>query len=385
MSNEEIKAYVDMIEKASIDDTLKFMEILFNAYNSDNFDIIMNKICDGLEENIRILKGLNVDSEQDELRNEIIDLSKKLFVCRNYLDEKFSETRDIKSNGNRIVFAKTSFEKPYFNVDLSDLPFEVYPEIKKTLEGIINGVNKSDSTQFRQITNNDFPQKIAEFKKNQVRIYTTKLKGDILCVFALAIKKANNPKSVKEFLNLRLSAASKQIDEFRKKMDDPEYLKMLLEDSQKILDDIMEVLESNNKSNEEFLFPSDEELYDLVPLKEKEVFSSFSVQREYVVVHDKKDNDLEEIPNTAKKVKKRTRGLGKKTIARNEIVNLLKGLSLEELLDIKAYIENLKKNKELIEAFNTMYDGFLNMSLDQIDDFENDIENFENDDVYMRK
>lgn len=385
MSNEEIKAYVDMIEKASIDDTLKFMEILFNAYNLDNFDIIMNKICDGLEENIRILKGLNVDSEQDELRNEIIDLSKKLFVCRNYLDEKFSETRDIKSNGNRIVFAKTSFKKPYFNVDLSDLPFEVYPEIKKTLEGIINGVNKSDSTQFRQITNNDFPQKIAEFKKNQVRIYTTKLKGDILCVFALAIKKANNPKSVKEFLNLRLSAASKQIDEFRKKMDDPEYLKMLLEDSQKILDDIMEVLESNNKSNEEFLFPSDEELYDLVPLKEKEVFSSFSVQREYVVVHDKKDNDLEEIPNTAKKVKKRTRGLGKKTIARNEIVNLLKGLSLEELLDIKAYIENLKKNKELIEAFNTMYDGFLNMSLDQIDNFENDIENFENDDVHMRK
>ena len=32
-----------------------------------------------------------------------------------------------------------------------------------------------------------------------------------------------------------------------------------------------------------------------------------------------------------------------------------------------------------------MYDGFLNMSLDQIDDFENDIENFENDDVHMRK
>ena len=77
--------------------------------------------------------------------------------------------------------------------------------------------------------------------------------------------------------------------------------------------------------------------------------------------------------------------MAKKTIARNEIVNLLKGLSLEELLDIKAYIENLKKNKELIEAFNTMYDGFLNMSLDQIDNFENDIENFENDDVHMRK
>ena len=389
VTDEEIKAYVEMIEEQPIIEVKKFMEVfpvlVNNIYNSDSSDVIMGKICKGLEENIRILKFLNADSGKDELKDEILELSKKLYVCKYYLEEEASLNKDTKLNGNSIVFIKTLFEKPYFNNDLAKVPSEVYSEVKKTLENIINGIDKSDNTKFKTYKNNDFPQKVGEFKGYQVRIFTTKLKDDILCVFGLTIKKDNNPKSVREFIKSRLSATSKEIDELREKAENSEYLESLLEDSANILNDIMTTLKGNKESSEEFVFPSDEELEALVPFEGKEVYSTVATERQFIVVYDKKTKKSEEVPETAKKVKRRTRGLGKKTIARREITDLLKGLDLEELLDVKAYIEDLRKNKELNEAFNMMYDGFLNMSSEQTADFESSIKNFKHDDVHMRK
>lgn len=86
--------------------------------------------------------------------------------------------------------------------------------------------------------------------------------------------------------------------------------KELLSDSEDILSNIMDILNINaNKSEEvELLFPPDEELEQLVPYEEdKEIVAS---------VEETKST----VPKTSKLVKRRTSGLGKETMIRNDII-----------------------------------------------------------------
>lgn len=387
MTDEEIKAYVERIEKTSLDNIDEFINILPNP-NIYNLDIAIGKICEILVENINILRDLNNDSGTSELDDEIKDLLRKWYICTNYLDVQ--KSRDLDVGGHKVIFAKTPAGKPYFNIDLSKVPREVYYEVKKTLDGILNGVNMRDITQVRYYTNTDLPQKVLEFKGFQVRIYTTRLKGNILCVFGLTIKKDNNPKKVKEFLSKRLTATTKQIDEIRSMMSDSLRKQELLENSSKILDDVMQILDGG-LSDDTFLLPSDEELAKMVPYDKTVVDVALVERLPYVRIYDKTSSDVmsevsveksSEIPSDAKRVKKRTRGLGKKTIARNEITDSLRDFSLEDLIKIQNFIAKLKADNELNEKLSNIigniYEGFLNMSDEQIQEFESSIKNSDN-------
>ena len=387
MTDEEIKAYVERIEKTSLDNIDEFINILPNP-NIYNLDIAIGKICEILVENINILRDLNNDSGTSELDDEIKDLLRKWYICTNYLDVQ--KSRDLDVGGHKVIFAKTPAGKPYFNIDLSKVPREVYYEVKKTLDGILNGVNMRDITQVRYYTNTDLSQKVLEFKGFQVRIYTTRLKGNILCVFAPTIKKDNNPKKVKEFLSKRLTATTKQIDEIRSMMSDSLRKQELLENSSKILDDVMQILDGG-LSDDTFLLPSDEELAKMVPYDKTVVDVALVERLPYVRIYDKTSSDVMsevsvekslEIPSDAKRVKKRTRGLGKKTIARNEITDSLRDFSLEDLKKIQNFISKLKADNELNEKLSNIigniYEGFLNMSDEQIQEFESSIRNSDN-------
>lgn len=387
MTDEEIKAYVERIEKTSLDNIDEFINILPNP-NIYNLDIAIGKICEILVENINILRDLNNDSGTSELDDEIKDLLRKWYICTNYLDVQ--KSRDLDVGGHKVIFAKTPAGKPYFNIDLSKVPREVYYEVKKTLDGILNGVNMRDITQVRYYTNTDLSQKVLEFKGFQVRIYTTRLKGNILCVFGLTIKKDNNPKKVKEFLSKRLTATTKQIDEIRSMMSDSLRKQELLENSSKILDDVMQILDGG-LSDDTFLLPSDEELAKMVPYDKTVVDVALVERLPYVRIYDKTSSDVMsevsvekslEIPSDAKRVKKRTRGLGKKTIARNEITDSLRDFSLEDLKKIQNFISKLKADNELNEKLSNIigniYEGFLNMSDEQIQEFESSIRNSDN-------
>ena len=98
-------------------------------------------------------------------------------------------------------------------------------------------------------------------------------------------------------------------------------------------------------------------------------------------------NDVvsQEVPKAAKKVKRRSRGLGKKTIARNNIANSLKGLTLEELAKIQDFITRLKMDKSLNDTIGNIYEGFLNMSDDEVGRFEEGIKDFKHDDIGRSK
>ena len=381
MTEEEIKAYVNRIENTPLE---KVREVLpsFNLYN---VDLVMSKICEVLAENVNILRRLNNENDKNELNDDILELLKKYYICVNYLDVQSERIHN--SNGHKIVFAKTPAGNPYFKVDLDDVPKEAYGEVKSTLEGILNGVDMSDSTKFKYYSGSDYSQKILEFKGFQVRIFTTKLKGNILCVIGLDIKKTDWEKKLSSNLRKRLSVSRKHIEDLRKAMNDPERKQEILLDSEIILNDIMNTLnkEAVEDSDEvEMLFPSDEELQALVKYEEVP-------DKEEPIITEDLESPLETrepaeepkiiVPSTSKKVKKRTRGLGKKTIARNEIMSSLKGFSLDELMQIQNFITKLKMDKELSDTIGNIYEGFLKMSDEQTQEFESSIKDFKHDNI----
>ncbi len=381
MTEEEIKAYVNRIENTPLE---KVREVLpsFNLYN---VDLVMSKICEVLAENVNILRRLNNENDKNELKDDILELLKKYYICVNYLDVQAERIHN--SNGHKVVFAKTPAGNPYFKVDLDDVPKEAYGEVKSTLEGILNGVDMSDSTKFKYYSGSDYSQKILEFKGFQVRIFTTKLKGNVLCVIGLDIKKTDWEKKLSSNLRKRLSVSRKHIEDLRKAMNDPERKQEILLDSEIILNDIMNILnkEAVEDSDEvEMLFPSDEELQALVKYEELP-------DKEEPIITEDLESPLETmepaeepkiiVPSTSKKVKKRTRGLGKKTIARNEIMSSLKGFSLDELMQIQNFITKLKMDKELSDTIGNIYEGFLKMSDEQTQEFESGIKDFKHDNI----
>ena len=383
----EIKAYVETIEKTPIEDLYSVLPS-FNVYN---MDVIMNKICDTLSENVNILRKLNDESKNHELDDEIKVMLKKIFICNNYLDRKNNSKYYDRELQHKLVFAKTPAGNPYFMVDLDKVPREAYDEVKKTLEEILYGVNKSDKSKFKYYAGIEFPKKILEFKGFQVRIFTTKLKGNILCVFGLSIKKADTDKKIDEKVRTRVARISDQIDELKLMVNDVNKKQELLNDSKEILEDIMSILSNDNNlsDNVELLFPSDEELEAMVPFDEKDISSQKLDVQENILLEPEKENKSlnvsETVPSTSKKVKRRGRGLGKKTIVRNTIMDMLKGFDLEELNEIQEFVQDLYQKKKLNDSINEMYSGFLNMSDEQIRDFENSIKHFKKDEVSKHK
>ena len=383
----EIKAYVETIEKTPIEDLYSVLPS-FNVYN---MDVIMNKICDALSENVNILRKLNDESKNHELDDEIKVMLKKIFICNNYLDRKNNSKYYDRELQHKLVFAKTPAGNPYFMVDLDKVPREAYDEVKKTLEEILYGVNKSDKSKFKYYAGIEFPKKILEFKGFQVRIFTTKLKGNILCVFGLSIKKADTDKKIDEKVRTRVARISDQIDELKLMVNDVNKKQELLNDSKEILEDIMSILSNDNNlsDNVELLFPSDDELEAMVPFDEKDISSQKLDVQENILLEPEKENKSlnvsETVPSTSKKVKRRGRGLGKKTIVRNTIMDMLKGFDLEELNEIQEFVQDLYQKKKLNDLINEMYSGFLNMSDEQIRDFENSIKYFKKDEVSKHK
>ncbi len=391
MTDEEVKAYVFKIEKVSLDE----VESVLPSLDSYNADVAINKICDTLAENINILRKLNSETEKDNLSSEILTLLKKYYICVHYLDVHNELIHNQNDNGFKVIFAKTPTGKAYFKIDLDKVPIEIYGEVKNTLDNMLNGLNMSDTTKVKYYIGADFPQKVLEFKGFQVRIFTIKLKEKVLCIVGLEIKKSNRDKKIDTNLKNRLVTIKKQIEKLRMDMNDPVKKNELLLDGQKILDDIINALQRDTVVEDvEYLFPSDEELEAMVPYVDIEVENSDVLDeslKETLIENDISDssviNDVvsQEVPKAAKKVKRRSRGLGKKTIARNNIANSLKGLTLEELAKIQDFITRLKMDKSLNDTIGNIYEGFLNMSDDEIGRFEEGIKDFKHDDIGRSK
>ena len=370
MTEEEVKAYVAKIETSSVDE----LDGVLPKLSEYNADIKINKICDALAENIKTLRELNSENDNHELDSDIHDLEEKLMYCAKYIKgENKEEKREVV---HQLVFAKTPAGKPYFLADLKSIPEEVYGEVKKTLENAIYGVDMADNTKAKFYTNNNFPFKVLEFKGYQVRIFTTMLKDNILCVVGVEIKKDNNNQKMVDNLKFRLSKLSRQINDLKDMVNMPKKREEIFNDSNNILAEIMRILNREPVVN-------DDEIEELFPegLDEGVVKKIQPLEVDAPEIFNK-----ESLPVSIAEPKKiRRRGLGKKTILRRQIMDSLKGLTVDELLEVKKLINVLNSNKEISSSIETMYRGFLNMTDEELRDFEDSIKYFKNDEIGRHK
>lgn len=377
MSDEEIKAYVFKIENTAVEN---LPEVLPKP-SDYNADIKMSKICDNLSENIDTLRELNSESASHELDGEISILLEKLSFCNGFLKSELTADLTDKKIKHKLVFAKTPAGKPYFLSDLNKVPCEVYDEVKSVLNDVVYGVNMSDKRKVKYYTNIDLPFKVLEFKGYQVRIYTTKLKNNILCVVGIDVKKATYDKKLKENLKFRLSQIREQVHELKIMLNSPQKKEEILSDSENILEEIMGVLNKHSKKDS---IQQEVDLQTNVPDEIEELFPEEEVNQ-YLSEEATVKNVSDFISTFPKKVKRRTRGLGKKTIAKRKITDSLKGFSLEELMEVQNFINKLKLNKELNDSISRVYQGFLDMNDEQKQDFESSIKDFKHDPVGKHK
>ncbi len=264
--DEEVNAYVADIDRVSISEVVNVLPKI-EIYNSD---IIMSQICDCLARNINIMRQLNDEAGNHALDGEIVISLKKYYICVNAFNHVNAKKNKKNEVAHQIVFAKTANGKPYFIQDLDKVPKELYGDVAKALNLIINGVNMSNISKVR-FYNNSLSQKVLEFKGFQARIFTTKLKGNILCILGLVIKKATDYKKIQDNLKYRLIQANSQIEGLRQMMNDPEATKKLLSESKEILDEVMKKIGVIEDSDDvELLFPDDEQLNEMVPYSQDE-------------------------------------------------------------------------------------------------------------------
>ena len=355
MTDEEVLAYVSNIENSSLEDIEK---VLPNR-KIVNFDEAMNRINNILYENINLLKELNDENDYHLLDEEIDLLLKKYDFCIKYLkgDELSKKNEDV----HRIVFAKTPTGKAYFRVDLDKVPRENYDDVKKALNYIVNGVSQGDQTKFKFYTNSNLGIKVFEYKVFQVRVFATKLKGNVLCVFGLSIKKANEDKKLASNLRFRVSKIKEQVDMLKGLMDISDKKTRLLEDSQGILDEIMAILnrEEPNIDGESDVTYSNNEL----PIISESMANQTSV-------HSNFENNVISGKNVPMRSFKLKRENYHTAIVKSNLIDDLEDLGLDELFKVQRFISDLKMDKKI----GDMYESFVKMSASQRKEFVSDLE-----------
>lgn len=359
MTEEEVLAYVSNIENSSLEDIEK---VLPNR-KIVGFDIAMNRINDILLENINLLKELNDENDYHLLDEEIDLLLKKYDFCIKYLkgDELSKKNEDV----HRIVFAKTPTGKAYFRADLDKVPRENYDDVKKALNYIVNGVSQGDQTKFKFYTNNNLGIKVFEYKAFQVRVFATKLKGNVLCVFGLSIKKANEDKKLASNLRFRVSKIKEQVEMLKGLMNIPNKRTELLEDSQGILDEIMAILnrEEPNIDGGSDVIDSNNEL----PIISESMANQTSV-------HSNFENNVisgKNVPMRSFKLNCENHNMA---IVKSNLIDDLEGLGLDELFKVQRFISGLKMDKKINDYIGDMCENFVKMSDSQRKEFVSDLE-----------
>lgn len=352
MTEEEINAYVKLI----IDTPLEGLDNVLPKADVYNFELKLQRISDKLNEEMETMVSLN---KGNEFKDEIEVLASKISYCLEYLS-KTLEKEEEKEVSHRLVFLKTQRGDSLFERDLKDISSEYYADIKNVFEDIINGVNESNPSKYKKLTNNVKLRNVAEYKGFKIRIFTTQLKGNVLCVLGIQIKKKNDDKFISGNLAKRVKDYKKEIEEMD--ADDEN----LLKEGSETLNKIMNILSNEKENKIEVLFSEEDDVEsDRIEETAQEVKQEIFESTLNVA-------DIEK----PKKVKERKgRGLGKKTIVKNRMNDLFKDCSLEELLILEEVLIKSKKqiiktrqDKAIEESIGNMYQGFRKMDREQIND-----------------
>ena len=228
----QAEAYYYKIIKSKEQDISEYLP----SPHMKNFAAIMERIIDKLKEDLETFKELSLeDPNNQEVKQDIINLQSKISTCQNHLNPK---ARGIKNN---IIFATTASAKIFIAEDLKDIDSGYYKDVYDSLCFLIDNRKTSDPRKQKTLTNNKERIGIREIKNGQVRIYYQTLPNDNYYVFLITIKKADWSKRDDNKLSTRVKQIQKEYEYYSQMSQ--EQLEQQLEHNQPELELVIHALQ----------------------------------------------------------------------------------------------------------------------------------------------
>lgn len=291
MSEEEKKAYFELIDCSKVEDIYNYLP---NKKSTDFKKVmfyIINKLLDSYKEYMAF--------GEDEVDEILADIEAKIKICMEYYGYSYSRKLPFV---NKVMFCMSDKHNYYFDNDIKNVIIDRH--LKKVFEYILYGVDESDSTKV--VHYNKSQHKLAgcyKYKDYQTRVYTRKVSDDVVCIFGIFCKKDNNDLHLDDTASKRLkSTVYREIEDLKKKFSDPLKREELLDLNNKYLMSFLEKIgfefktveeEFNIQKIENFLLSELSLNYTLMPKKEEDNFDYYAYVA-FEILNDKGYVDLED-------------------------------------------------------------------------------------------
>ncbi len=350
MTNQEVLAYCEQI----MDCDIHYIDEVLPSFKRDNFLEDILKIVNELKLNYNVMLELKHSENSDEFDGDLAKLKYKI----EYIENKFLKEYNL--NNNIGIFAKSENGKPYFLNDLKKIPSEVYDEVLKTLNLFLSG-QRFGEDKVKILKNNDnFVRPVFEYKGFQVRIFATRLKENVFCVFGVTIKKDDYDKKIYTNFSKRLSKLvfDGVLDDYINKLSNVSLRGDLITENNQILEDVLNNL-NKGKDDIELLFS--DEYYDvedgrksILEDDENNKDDDFSdLKNNTVDIFDEIEGNYDnKIIFMSDEVKKRKYKFRRETPLKEFIRSRIKVMSFDELLKVMKVVLNINFDKFIVNHIN---------------------------------
>ena len=216
-----------------------------------NFFPLMEGLISKLIHEYEEYQSLN--DMDEEILDEIESLKKKIDICKSLLvrvsNEISSETLDKQATypKRHLIFAKVSSGATYLEKDLKNIPFEYYDKVLATLDTLENGDIGSNSEKARQFVFDKRLSGIYEIKEFKIRLIYKVLKGNIVYVMRVRMKKDDNSLIDKQDLVNRIKSTIDEFTELKNNIENEDYRLSLIEEHFNIYQELKRILEENKR------------------------------------------------------------------------------------------------------------------------------------------
>ena len=180
------------------------VEVLPNLFNS-NFDILMTSIITALEKEISdneyIMSNEKDENHVREYEKEIASLKRKLFICKQKIEEVVYERKGIEQENDfdnsqkmNIIFGiNPAGNISFFNDVKRKIDPHRYEDVSKLLEEMKEGkLDKNNSEKGKKMSHNSKLSGVEEKKGYQLRIFYKTLPNHMIYITMIRHKKDNN-------------------------------------------------------------------------------------------------------------------------------------------------------------------------------------------------
>lgn len=220
---------------------------VLSQIGSKNFEFIMHEIIQRMENEKREL----MDMSDDEVKEIIAEIDRKIILCIAYLNEN-SNAEDAISNFQNIIYATSGFGNNLIEADISSISEEYYSDILDILHRLQMGFVTSDYRKQRKFTNNQGKQDVFEQKQNAIRIFYKKIDNDFIYVFSVRLKRTDWGAKENEQLMARLKNINDEFDRLTEMFKNPFQKDLIIKQNKTVHKNILGYLDKNKRGGKKY-------------------------------------------------------------------------------------------------------------------------------------